>query len=107
MIRTLYPNHFSWAKSYAPFQFNTSIQSTQSVESFNGIIKKLLNNASTLCDVEKAIEKKLKNESQYNKLVDLKAYYAISGLSHIFLQFFTSIDAILVQFLTPLVLSWQ
>ncbi|KAF0560709.1 protein far1-related sequence 5-like [Gigaspora margarita] len=107
MIRTLYPNRFSWAKSYAPFQFNAGIQSTQSIESFNGIIKKSLNNASTLCDIEKAIKKRLEDESQHNKLVDLKAHYAISGLPYISSQFFTSIDAILVQFLTPLVLSWQ
>ncbi|CAG8678894.1 28795_t:CDS:2 [Gigaspora margarita] len=63
ITRTLYNNCFSWAKSYASFQFNARIQSTQSVESFNGIIKKSLSSASTLCDVEKAIEKRLEDES--------------------------------------------
>ncbi|CAG8826528.1 36843_t:CDS:2 [Gigaspora margarita] len=51
------------AKSYSPFQFNARIQSMQSVESFNGIIKKSLSSASTLCDVEKAIKKRLEDKS--------------------------------------------
>ncbi|RIB26622.1 hypothetical protein C2G38_2162830 [Gigaspora rosea] len=84
-----------WAKSYAPFQLNAGIQSTQSVESFNGIIKKSLNSASILCDVEKVIEKRLEDESQYNKLVDLKAPIRLPHLSS---QFFTNIDAILLKF---------
>ncbi|KAF0443466.1 protein far1-related sequence 5-like [Gigaspora margarita] len=50
---------------------------------------------------------RLEDESQHNKLVDLKAHYAMSGLPHVSSQFFTSIDAILVQFLTSLVLLWQ
>ncbi len=41
MKRALYPNRSSWAKSYSPFQFSAGIQSTQSVESFNAIIKNL------------------------------------------------------------------
>ncbi|CAG8639905.1 7803_t:CDS:2, partial [Racocetra persica] len=83
------------------------IQNTQSVESFNSIIKKSLNSISMLCDVEKIIEKRLDNELQYNKLVDLKAPYILIRLPHLSLQFFTNINAILVQFLTFLILSWQ
>ncbi|CAG8799747.1 8116_t:CDS:2, partial [Racocetra persica] len=54
-----------WARSFTPFQFNVSVQSIQSVESFNGIIKKALNSANTLCDIEKIINKKNEDESQY------------------------------------------
>ncbi|CAG8727317.1 18899_t:CDS:2, partial [Dentiscutata erythropus] len=57
MTKKLYANRISWAKAYAPLQFNAGIQSTQSVESFNVIIKKSLNNTSTLCEVEEAINK--------------------------------------------------
>lgn len=96
----------SWAKSYLPFQFNAGIQSNQSVESFNAIIKKSLNIASTLCyDIEKAINKRHENEFQYRKLVDLKAQQTTVGLPHLSLQFFSNIDAVLTQFLTPLILS--
>uniref|UniRef100_U9UVW6 MULE transposase domain-containing protein n=1 Tax=Rhizophagus irregularis (strain DAOM 181602 / DAOM 197198 / MUCL 43194) TaxID=747089 RepID=U9UVW6_RHIID len=49
-------------KAYTSFQFNASIQSTQSVESFNGIIKKSLNAASTLYDVQAAIDKRHKEK---------------------------------------------
>jgi hypothetical protein len=107
MTRTLYSNRLSWAKSYSPFQFNAGVQSTQSVESFNAVIKKAVNSASTLCDVEKAINKRHETESQYCKLVDLKAQQTTVGLPHLSSQFFSTIDAILVHFLTPLVLSWQ
>ncbi|PKK57564.1 hypothetical protein RhiirC2_797799 [Rhizophagus irregularis] len=44
-------------------QFNAGIQSTQSVESFNGIIKKAVNSTSSLCNVEKAINKRHNDES--------------------------------------------
>ncbi|CAG8744212.1 16725_t:CDS:2, partial [Racocetra fulgida] len=93
--------------SFTPFQFNAGIQSTQSVESFNGIIKKALNSASTLCDIEKIINKRHEDESQYCKLIDLKDQYMTIGLLHLSSQFFSSVDAILVQFLTPPILSWQ
>ncbi|GBC13105.1 hypothetical protein GLOIN_2v1812649 [Rhizophagus irregularis DAOM 181602=DAOM 197198] len=107
ITKVLYSNRSSWAKSYSPFQFNAGIQSTQSVESFNGIIKKAVNSTSSLCDVEKAINKRHDDESQYCKLVDLKAQQTTVGLPHLASQFFSNIDAILNHFLTPLVLSWQ
>ena len=107
MKRALYPNRFSWARSYFPFQFSAGIQSTQSVESFNAIIKKAVNSSSTLCDLEKAINKRHENESKYCNLVDLKTCQTTVGLPHLSTQFFTNIDTILSYFLTPLVLSWQ
>jgi hypothetical protein len=107
MTRVLYPNRNSWAKAYTPFQFNAGIQSTQSVESFNAIIKKALNSASSLCDIEKVIDKRHEAEFQYCKLANLKAYQTTVGLPHLSSQFFSNIDAVLNQFLTPLVLSWQ
>ncbi|CAG8648866.1 11577_t:CDS:2 [Funneliformis caledonium] len=55
----LYTNRISWAKAYLLLQFNAGIQNTQSVKSFNNIIKKSLNDASTLCDVEIAIDKSI------------------------------------------------
>ncbi|CAB5391930.1 unnamed protein product [Rhizophagus irregularis] len=100
----LFEQHWK-AKSYSPFQFNAGIQSTQSVKSFNGIIKRAVNSTSSLCDVEKAINKRHDDESQYCKLVDLKAQQTTVGLPHLASQFFFNIDAILNHFLTPLVLE--
>ncbi|GBC53932.1 hypothetical protein GLOIN_2v1762049 [Rhizophagus irregularis DAOM 181602=DAOM 197198] len=107
MTKALYPNRSSWVKSYLPFQFNGGIQSTQSVESFNAIIKKAVNSTSTLCDVEKAIDKRHESESKYCQLIDLKARQTTVGIPHLSSQFFSNIDVILIHFLTPLVLSWQ
>jgi hypothetical protein len=107
MVRTLYANRISWAKAYTPYQFNAGIQSTQSVESFNNIIKKSLNNASTLCDIEEAINKRHEEEMNYCKLVDIKAKFTTIGLPHISSHFFSSVDMVIVKFLTPFILSLQ
>ncbi|GBC51862.2 hypothetical protein GLOIN_2v1776934 [Rhizophagus irregularis DAOM 181602=DAOM 197198] len=87
MTKALYPNRSSWAKSYLPFQFNGGIQSTQSVESFNAIIKKAVNSTSTLCDVEKAIDKRHESESKYCQLIDLKARQTTVEIPHLSSQF--------------------
>ena len=107
MTRTLYNNRISWAKAYMPFQFNGGIQSTQSVESFNGIIKRSLNSTSTLCEVEEAINKRYEEEIRYCQLTDLKAKYTTVGLPHLSSQFFSDVDTVIVEFLTPLILSLQ
>ena len=103
----LYTNRISWAKACLPFQFNAGIQSTQSVESFNNIIKKSLNSASTLCDVEEAIDKRHEEEMRYCQLTNIKAQYTTIGLPHISSQFFSRIDKVITEFLSPLILSWQ
>ncbi|RGB28494.1 hypothetical protein C1646_767751 [Rhizophagus diaphanus] len=79
----------------------------QSVESFNSIIKKSLNNASTLCDIEKAINKRHKEEVRYCKLTNIKALHTTIGLSHLSSQIFSNINRIIVEFLPPLILSMQ
>jgi hypothetical protein len=106
ITRTLYANRASWVQAYTPFQFNAGIQSTQSVGSFNSIIKKSLNSASILCDVEEAINKRHK-EDKYCKLIDIKAQYTTISLPHISSQFFSSVDKVIAEFLPPLILSMQ
>ncbi|CAG8643034.1 2464_t:CDS:2, partial [Racocetra fulgida] len=94
-------------KFFTSCKFNAGVQSTQNVESFNGIIKKALNSANTLCDVKRIINKRHEDDSQYSRLIDLKDQYMTIGLSYILSQFFSSVDAVLVQFLMPPVQSWQ
>uniref|UniRef100_U9UGH7 MULE transposase domain-containing protein n=1 Tax=Rhizophagus irregularis (strain DAOM 181602 / DAOM 197198 / MUCL 43194) TaxID=747089 RepID=U9UGH7_RHIID len=84
-------------QSYMPFQFNGGIQSTQSVESFNGIIKRSLNSTSTLCEVEEAINKRYEEEIRYCQLTDLKAKYTTVGLPHL-LNFFQMLIQLLLNF---------
>ncbi|CAG8673550.1 19883_t:CDS:2 [Racocetra fulgida] len=88
MTKKLYINRISWAKAYAPFQFNAGIQSTQSVESFNSIIKKSLNNASTLCEVEKDLCIDIISDNFIEDVVDepqatLKAILDSTNMSNI------------------------
>ena len=107
MTRTLYNNRISWAKAYLPSQFNAGIQSTQSVESFNSIIKKSLNSASTLCDVEEAINKRHEQETRYCQLTNIREQHTTIGLPHLSTQFFSSVDEVITKFLSPIILSWQ
>ncbi|CAG8826823.1 18732_t:CDS:2, partial [Gigaspora margarita] len=58
-----------------------------------------LNNASTLCEVEKVINKRHEAEIRYCKLTDIKAQHSIIGLPHILSKFFSNIDKLLVNFL--------
>ncbi|CAB4402035.1 unnamed protein product [Rhizophagus irregularis] len=87
MTRTLYNNRISWAKAYMPFQS--------------------LNSTSTLCEVEEAINKRYEEEIRYCQLTDLKAKYTTVGLPHLSSQFFSDVDTVIVEFLTPLILSLQ
>ena len=107
MTRILYNNWISWAKAYLPSQFNAGIQSTQSVESFNSIIKKSLNSASTLCDVEEAINKRHEQETRYCQLTNIREQHTTIGLPHLSTQFFSSVDEVITKFLSPIILSWQ
>src|SRR6266511_5145711 len=88
MTRTLYNNRISWVKAYLPSQFNAGIQSTQSVESFNSIIKKSLNSASTLCDVEEAINKRHEQETRYCQLTNIREQHTTICLPNLSTQFF-------------------
>ncbi|CAG8764551.1 4980_t:CDS:2, partial [Gigaspora margarita] len=51
-----------------------------------------LNSASTLCELEEAIDKKYKEKNRYYKLTDLKSQHTTIGLPYILFQFFPAID---------------
>ncbi|CAG8748177.1 16033_t:CDS:2, partial [Racocetra persica] len=57
--------------------------------------------------VEEAIDKRHEQKIRYCKLTDIKAQYKSIRLSYISSQFFSTIDHMLVNFLTPLILSLQ
>ncbi|CAB4438509.1 unnamed protein product [Rhizophagus irregularis] len=64
--------------------------------------KLALNSASSFYDIEKVIDKKHEAEFQYCKLANLKVYQTTVRLPHLSSQFFSNIDVVLNQFLTPL-----
>ena len=66
-----------------------------------------MNSASTLCDVESAIDRRHQEESKYCQLTDIKAKFTTVGLPHLSSQFFSSVDDVIVKFLPPLILSLQ
>ena len=44
---------------------------------------------------------------RYCQLTNIKAQYTTIGLPHISSQFFSKIDKVITEFLSPLILSWQ
>ncbi|CAB5179408.1 unnamed protein product [Rhizophagus irregularis] len=66
-----------------------------------------LNSASTLCDIAETIDKRHQEEFKYCQLTDIKVKYTPIGLPHLSSQFFSSVDAIIVKFLSPFILSLQ
>ncbi|CAB5309920.1 unnamed protein product [Rhizophagus irregularis] len=65
------------------------------------------NTSSTLCDIAETIDKRHQEEFKYCQLTDIKAKYTPIGLPHLSSQFFSSVDAIIVKFLSPFILSLQ
>ncbi|CAI2188692.1 264_t:CDS:2, partial [Funneliformis geosporum] len=58
---------------------------------------KSLNDASTLCDIEAAINKKQEEEIRYYQLINIKGKYTTIGLPHISSQFFQDINSDMID----------
>ncbi|CAB5387291.1 unnamed protein product [Rhizophagus irregularis] len=61
--RHLYKCRETWALCFTHRAFNAGLQSTQRVESYNGIIKNNVNGSSSLMELERTIERLLIKES--------------------------------------------
>ena len=61
----LYPSRNSWARYSIAKIFTAGVESTQRVESINGVLKKHLDRGTLLKDLVKVIESELEKELQY------------------------------------------
>ena len=87
--------------------FTAGIESTQRVESINGVIKKLVDRGTLLNELVRAIEDELDKEAQYTRI---KNYYGTNpsvGLPSTYNTIFKEIDLLLQEFLSPILLSLQ
>ncbi|CAG8836067.1 7770_t:CDS:2, partial [Racocetra persica] len=76
-LNQLWKSRQSWAKIYVLTTFCARMQSTQQVESTNGLIKAEVGAKTTLLNLGKAIQIKLECEAQHQQLSDIKIHYLL------------------------------
>ena len=103
----LYSSRKYWVRYSIRKVFTAGIESTQWVKSINGVIKKLVNQATLLKELIKAIKNELDKEAQY---IQIKDYYGMNpsvGLLSMYNTIFKEIDLVLQEFLSSIPLSFQ
>ncbi|CAG8771923.1 27383_t:CDS:2 [Gigaspora margarita] len=80
----LYPCHNSWARYAISKVFTAGIESTQQVESINGVLKKHLDRDTLLKELVKAIKQELEKESYYTRIRDYYGSNPSLGLSSMY-----------------------
>jgi hypothetical protein len=105
--KKLYPSRESWARCYIGKVFTAGVESTQRVESINGVLKKHLDRGTLLKELVKEIERELDKESHYNCLNDYYGSNPAIGLPSAYDTIFKDIDSILKECLAPIPLSLQ
>ncbi|CAG8678800.1 6509_t:CDS:2 [Cetraspora pellucida] len=106
-IRTLYSCKSSWASYVINRNFTTGIQSTQRVEVCNKVIKDRLTRSSRLAEVVKEIQKTFNNQSKKAMLSEYKNEILTRGMPNIIDEYFSELDKILQEYLTPQILQKQ
>jgi len=105
LIRALFPSRKSWAHAFTSNIFTAGIQITSRVESYNSIIKCELAACSTLCDLESALDARLKNEAQWNHFFEYHTLSSCMGITSISHEVFPEVNKAMSEFLSPHILS--
>jgi len=103
--KKLYPIHESWARYSIAKVFMAGVESTQRVESLNGVFKKHMDWGTLLKELVKVIESKLDKEAQYSRIKDYYGSILLISLPSTYNIFFKDIDFILKGFLASIPLS--
>src|SRR6266542_2619660 len=105
--KKLYPYRESWARYSIVKVFTVGVESTQRVESLNGVLKKYMNRGTLLKELVKVIESELDKEAQYSQIKNYYRSNPLIGLLSTYSILFKDIDFILKGFLAPIPLSLQ
>ncbi|PKY13633.1 hypothetical protein RhiirB3_496339 [Rhizophagus irregularis] len=97
----------SWARYSIAKTFTAGVESTQRVESINGVIKKLVDRGTLLKELVIAIERELDKESYYTRINDYYGTNPSIGLPSTYNTIFKEIDLVLQAYLSPIPLSIQ
>ncbi|EXX74956.1 hypothetical protein RirG_046310 [Rhizophagus irregularis DAOM 197198w] len=105
--KRIYPSRESWARYCISKIFTAGIESTQRVESINGVIKKLVDRGTLLKELVTAIERELDKESHYTRINDFYGSNPSVGLPSTYNTIFKELDSVLQANLLPIPLSIQ
>ncbi|CAB5310046.1 unnamed protein product [Rhizophagus irregularis] len=105
--RHLYKCREAWALYFTHCAFNAGVQSTQRVESYNGIIKNNINGSSSLIELERTIERLLIKESRYAQLNNTIGKLPVSREEDYHDYYYKKIDIYCQRYLTPALLKLQ
>ncbi|EXX51956.1 hypothetical protein RirG_257290 [Rhizophagus irregularis DAOM 197198w] len=105
--KELYPSRESWARYAISKVFTEGVESTQRVESINGVLKKHLDQGTLLKELVKVIENELDKETQYSRIKEYYGSNPSTGLPSTYNTIFKNIDSILKDHLAPIPLSLQ
>src|SRR6266540_6123226 len=105
--KKLYPCCESWARYSIVKVFTAGVESTQCVESLNGVLKKHMDRETLLRELVKVIENELDKEAQYSRIRDYYGSNPSTGLPLTYNTIFKDINSVLKDFLAPISLSLQ
>ncbi|RHZ51694.1 hypothetical protein Glove_475g15 [Diversispora epigaea] len=105
--RYLYPCQEAWVLCFMHRAFNTGIQSTQRVESYNGIIKNHVSGSSSLIELEFVIERLLQRESRFISLNKTISKLPASQDEDYYNYYFKEVDVFCQNYLMPAILKLQ
>ncbi|CAB5130638.1 unnamed protein product [Rhizophagus irregularis] len=103
----LYPNRAAWARYSITKIFTAGVESTQCVESINGVLKKHVDRGTLLKELVIAIECELEKEVSYTRIKDYYGSNPSVGLPSTYNSIFKEIDNVLKVNLAPIPLSLQ
>ncbi|CAB4402413.1 unnamed protein product [Rhizophagus irregularis] len=96
-----------WAIPCVYKQFITGAQSTQRIESINKHIHDKVDRATSLCNLLYSIKDHVKNEEHLKKFeIERNALLKV-GMPMLNTRFFGQMDAVIKNFLTPIILGKQ
>ncbi|GBC14935.2 protein FAR1-RELATED SEQUENCE 5-like [Rhizophagus irregularis DAOM 181602=DAOM 197198] len=98
----LYPSRESWARYSIGKIFTAGVESTQQVESINGVLKKHLDRSTLLKKLVKEVERELNKEAHYSRLNNYYGSNPSIGLPSTYKTIFKDIDSILKECLMPI-----
>jgi MULE transposase domain len=105
--RYLYQCREAWVLCFTHRAFNAGIQSTQRVESYNGIIKNHVSGSSSLIELESVIERLLSRESRFISLNETICKLPASQDEDYHNYYFKEVDISCQKYLTPAILKLQ
>ncbi|PKY56945.1 hypothetical protein RhiirA4_428615 [Rhizophagus irregularis] len=107
LTRALEPSQKSWARCYTATTFVAGVQSTQRVEGYNSVIKRVVNGNTTLWQLAQYLNERISIEMQKIEYQEFKDSNALVGLPNLATQLFPRIDQMIKTYLTPELLSLQ